>query len=405
MPLCLHHRRVLARTVVLGAVTGVITGLIAPAAAAGTAPGPNLVKGSAYLVSPASLIGGHYYRSFGHAADFGLTIDGALALAATGDDNRALRKIVTFIAGGGRDAAGKTINYWTGIGTRYASGGAIAKEALLAEVAGENPRHFGGQDLIAALNASICTRAAAGGSARCPAAGSYTYAGSVFDQALGVMAQLRAGQRRQAARPVAYLESLQNEDGSFPSLLPGSGRDVDSTAIAVMALRLAAGPGSAAVRSGVAWIASRQEHDGGFPGAGGDSVNSAGLAIQALTLRRADYRSRIAAAEEFLAREQNPDGGFSAAAGSHSGSNLRASTQAVGGATGISFGSLRRDLSRPASSPAGQGSAIAYLIALPALALALAAAAAVVLLRRRQRRRGPAGSDRDQADRVGGPVP
>src|SRR5207237_1031045 len=83
------------------------------------------------------------------------------------------------------------------------------------------------------------------------------------------------------------LESLQNADGSFPSLIPGTGdQDVDSTAMAAMALALAPGTAATAdVSSAVAWIAGRQEKAGGFPGVGGDSINSAGLAIQAMSLR------------------------------------------------------------------------------------------------------------------------
>jgi hypothetical protein len=400
MSLDSHRRRLLALTVLPAAVTAIIAGLLGPAASAGTAAGPDLVKGSAYLVAPASLIGGHYYSSFPHTADFGLTIDGAFALAATGDDDQALRKIVAFVADGGKDPSGKTANYWTGIGTGYASGGAIGKEALLAEVVGDNPRDFGGRNLIAALDASVCPRAAEGGTARCPAAGSYAYASSVFDQALGVMAQLRAGQRHQAAAPVRYLESLQNADGSFPSLIPGTGRDVDSTAMAVMALSLAAGRTAMAdVRSGLAWIASQQEKDGGFPGADGNSVNSAGLAIQALTLRRASYRPRIAAAEAFLAGEQNASGGFSTGPG-QPGANVRASTQALGGAIGTPFSVLRRDLSGPAAGQPGSGSWIAYL-GLIAAGVAIAAAIAVAAARRRQRHHGLAPAGRDQADPAG----
>jgi len=80
---------------------------------------------------------------------------------------------------------------WTGIGTRFAAGGSIGDEALLAEVTGYNPRDFGGHDLIAALNASVCARVSAGGNTSCAGAGNYTYATSVFDQALGIIAQLR----------------------------------------------------------------------------------------------------------------------------------------------------------------------------------------------------------------------
>jgi hypothetical protein len=257
-----------------------------------------------------------------------------------------LKKIVTFLGSDGKDASGNTINAWTGIGTPFASGGSIGKEALLAEVTGGNPRDFGGHDLIAAVDASVCAKASTGTDTSCAAAGNYTYATSVFSQAVGIMAQLRAGDASNATAPIAYLESLQNADGSFPSLIPDSGnQDVDSTAMAVMALALVPGAAAAAdVTAGLAWIGGQQEKDGGFPGAGGDSVNSAGLAIQALTLQAARYQPQINAALAFLAGEQNSDGGFSADASGQQRSDLRASTQAVGGAVGTSFGTLHRNL-------------------------------------------------------------
>jgi hypothetical protein len=389
----LRHRA--AASAVLAVSACALSGALTPALAAATpaARTPNLTAGSAFLVAPANLIAGHYYESFPHVADFGLTIDGALALAATGDQVPALRKIVAFIAGNDKDASGKTVNDWTGIGTRYASGGAIGKEALLAEVVGGNPRSFGGRNLIAALDASVCTRASGGANPACPAAGSYHDDTSVFDQALGIMAQLRAGQAAGAAAPIAYLESLQRSDGSFPSLIPASGGpDVDSTAMAVMALALAGGPrAGAGVSSGLAWIASQQERDGGFRSAGGDSVNSAGLAVQALTLRAAAYQPQISAARAFLASEQNSNGGFRAAADGQRGSNLRASTQAVGGAVGTSFGTLRRDLNGPTVQSRRHRDPISD--AWPALLAAAVAVVALALLlwRRRRMRRPPAG--------------
>ncbi len=340
---------VVSAALVMGAWA--LSGLVPHAAAATTttAKVPNLVTGSAYLVAPANLIDGHYYESIPGYADFGLTIDGALALAATGDEDPALRKVVAFIADDGKDPSGSTVNTWTGIGTSYAIGGAIGKEALLAEVVGDNPRDFGGHNLIAALDASVCTRPSAGGNTSCPGTGSYLNDTSVFDQALGVLAQLRAGQVIDAAAPISYLESLQSRDGSFPSLIPASGGpDVDSTAMAVMALALA--PGARAgddVLSGLKWIASKQERNGGFPSDGAESMNSTGLAIQALTLRAPVYKARIGSALAFLASEQNGNGGFDADAGQH-GSNLRASTQALGGAVGTPFGTLRRNLSTTA---------------------------------------------------------
>ncbi|MGA5699657.1 prenyltransferase/squalene oxidase repeat-containing protein [Peterkaempfera bronchialis] len=308
---------------------------------------PDLAKGVAYLVAPKRLLGGEYYEAFDGTgfADFGLTIDGAFALAATGGNDTALAGIVDFIDQQHKDGTDRTVNDWTLIGTSYAGGGSIAKEALLAQVTGRNPRNFGGHDLIAALDQAVCTRAAA--DTGCAAEGNYTHAMSVFSQSLGVIAQLRAGDASHAEAPIGYLRSLQAEDGSWPSLIPSTGdRDVDSTAMAVMALALVPGDAAAqAVDRGVAWIAARQQADGGFPGAAGDSTNSAALAIQGMSLHPEKYAGRIARARAFLAGQQNGDGGFRVASdGPQKESDLRASTQSVGGAVGTSFGVLLRDL-------------------------------------------------------------
>ncbi len=326
------------------------------AAANGT---PDLAKGTAYLVAPKQLTDGHYYQPFGGGfADYGLTIDGAFSLASTGGNDAALAKIVGFLDQPGKDGSGRTIDDWTLIGTQYAGGGAIGKEALLAEVVGDDPHDFGGHNLIAALDKAVCSQAGTG----CPAPGAYTNSPSVFAQALGVMAQSRAGDSANAAGPIGYLESLQSPAGAWPSLIPSTGdSEVDSTAMAMMALALVPGDtASKAVDKGAAWIAGQQEADGGFPGAAGDSTNSTALAIQGLSLRGTTYSAQITKALAFLAGQQNSDGGFGVAAGGQAGSDLRASAQVVGGATGISFGTLSRDLSgvpTPSASPTGTTSA------------------------------------------------
>jgi hypothetical protein len=152
------------------------------------------------------------------------------------------------------------------------------------------------------------------------------------------------------------------------------------------------------VNAGVAWIASRQEPDGGFPGAGGDSVNSAGLAIQAMMLRPRAYRPGIAAAEKFLADEQNADGGFNLAAAGQSGSDLRASTQAVSGSVGIPFGSLRHALTRQSAAGSGSGSGSGsrvFMAALFVIVVSLALIAVAFARRRRRQRHHPGASAED----------
>lgn len=333
----------------------------APTQTPGPAAGPDLAKGVAYLVNRDNLVDGHYYESAPDSgfADFGLTIDGLFALSAAGGADDTLAGVTDFLQHG-KDGNERGIDSWTLIGTAYAQGGSLAKEAVAAEVTGSDPRSFGGHDLIAALKGTVC--AAADTSAGCADKGNYAYATSVFSQSLGVIAQLRAGDTAAAAGPVAYLRSLQNPDGSWPSLIPAKGdKEVDSTAMAMMALDLAPGKDAAdAVAKGASWLAAGQLADGGFHGAAGDSVNSAALAIQGLALEGTTYAGQIGKARAFLATQQNADGGFRVAADSdQDGSDLRASTQAVGGAVGTSFGRLLRDVGDQKAAAAGS----AYLVA------------------------------------------
>ncbi|MFF5564065.1 prenyltransferase/squalene oxidase repeat-containing protein [Streptomyces sp. NPDC012623] len=332
-----------------------------PTTGPGTPPGdgPDLKRGVAYLTSAANLQRGQYHTAGPGTsrADFGLTVDGAYALAATGLNNAALRGIVDFLDRGGKDGEGRAVHAWTGVGTPYAVGGAIGKTALLAEVVGRDPRDFGGEDLIAALEKAVCEKPSTAPDRSCAAEGAYTYAPSVFAQSLAVMAQLRAGEEAAARGPIAYLAGLQHDSGAWPSLIPSTDdSDVDSTAIAAMAMDLAGGHDEA-VAEALGWIAAQQLSGGGFPGAAGNSVNSAALAVQGLSLDAGKYAGRIAKARKFLASQQNPDGGFNVAEAGQRGSDLRASTQAVSGATGVSFGALERSLAgtspQPTPSPGG----------------------------------------------------
>lgn len=327
----------------------------------GTGEGPDLRKGAAYLTAATRLKQGHYYENGPGTgfADFGLTIDGAYALAATGNDNAALRGIVDFLDHRGKDGftPGRTVDDWSNIGTSHVAGGSVGKLAVLAESVGRDPRKFAGHDLIAALGQAVCTAPSKGTDRSCPVKGAYRNAPSVFSQSLGVIAQLRAGEKDAASEPVAYLESLQYPSGAWPSLVPSTGdSEVDSTAMAAMALDLVHDAKSeAAVDKALRWIATRQLADGGFPGAAGDSVNSAALAVQGLSLDAPKYGAQIKKARKFLAGQQNADGGFKVAAEGQRGSDVRASTQALGGVVGTSFGTLLRDLSgtkpQPSTAP------------------------------------------------------
>ncbi len=128
--------------------------------------------------------------------------------------------------------------------------------------------------------------------------------------------------------------------------------------------------------------------------------------MQGLSLDAGKYDAQITKALKFLASQQNKDGGFNVAKNGQRGSDIRASAQAVGGATGISFGVLSRSLEGttpdpvPSSSapvivtpgenggsgivnadgPGGGGGDGGSLASTGVQALALAAAAAVLVL-------------------------
>ncbi|MDT4996899.1 MAG: hypothetical protein QOD45_967 [Pseudonocardiales bacterium] len=345
----------------------------ASAAAGSSAATPEVGAGASYVATartPAgdahgtSLAVDGYAQSFAGFADYGLTIDGAFALAAAGTDDSALRNVATFLDRRGTDSGGRSVDAWTGYGTRYANGGSIAKETLLAEVTGFDPRAFGGHDLVATLEALVCSRADA--SVGCAAPGNFAYATSTFSQALGVLALARAGDHSPGvAAAVAYLEAVRHADGSWPSLLAASAdSDADSTAMAAMALALLRSDTAAqsAVRGAAAWLAAHQHPDGGFAGAAGESTNSTGLALQGLRLAGTTYRAQSQRALAFLAARQNVDGGFAVAATGSTSSDLRASAQAVSGTVGTPLGTVFRDVSAAGSAGADPAAAARYLI-------------------------------------------
>ena len=351
------------------AAIGMGSVLLVGAHQASAAPtGPDPQQAAAYLTAPAQLVDGHYYDPFGLGqADWGLTIDGALALAAQGGKDAAYGKLVDFLAANGKDPAGTDVISWTGIGTEFVDGGSIGKLALLAEVAGRDPHQFAGHDLVAELAKATCTSTTPIGQSPCAAAGNYAGGSSVFKQALGLIGQVRGGAGDVAVAPAAaYLLGLQSADGGWPSLIPsgGAASDVDSTAIAVMALTLVPGDAAAAATArGIAWVAGTQLADGAFPGFAppgsepAHSTNSTALALQALRLSAGDHSAQIAKALTFLAGTQNGDGGFDIDSANDF-SDVRATAQVVGGIVGRSYATLLHSLGASAHAVTGA----AYLV-------------------------------------------
>jgi prenyltransferase beta subunit len=155
--------------------------------------------------------------------------------------------------------------------------------------------------------------------------------------------------RRFAGRNlVAKLRSRQRRDGSFDRL-------VNLTSFGVLALRAAGnGRSSRPVRRASAWIARRQNHDGGFSfaGDGTSDVDDTGAALQALAASGKGPERRARRALTFLRHAHNPDGGFGQF--SRSRSNAQSTAWAVQGlvAAGIDPGRFGKK---------GRSSPVSYL--------------------------------------------
>lgn len=360
------QRRTVAAVTAMAVGAGLLVGAAQQASAAPAAP--DLTRAVAYLTDSSQLVDGRYYAPFGGGfADWGLTIDGGFALAATGGNDRAYQKLVDGLDKNTPSESGNTVVDWAGLGSEYAEGGSIGKLALLAEVAGRDPHSFAGHDLIAELGKLVCTGTTPIGESPCYGKGNYAGGSSVFKQTLGIMAQVRGGAGDAAvAAPTSFLLSLQNTDGGFPSLIPADGgaSDIDSTAMAVMALSLVPGDtNAAAAEKGIAWVAGQQLPDGAFGGFAppgsepAHSTNSTALAIQALALSTTDHSATNAKARTFLASRQNADGGFTVNS-DPSESDVRASTQVVNGLVGRSYATLLHDLGAKGKAATGA----AYLV-------------------------------------------
>lgn len=154
--------------------------------------------------------------------------------------------------------------------------GDLERTILVAVAAGEDPRAFAGQDLVAALRAR------------------FDRDGSMLQQAnltaFGILA-LRAARVGRRAAPVAgavrWLTRQQNRDGGFGFATRGMASDVDVTAAVVQAL-VAGGAPRAAVRRATAFLRRQQNRDGGLPllPGGPSNAQSTAWAIQAFVAAR-----------------------------------------------------------------------------------------------------------------------
>src|ERR1700720_4228503 len=137
---------------------------------------------------------------------------------------------------------------------RPPSAGACGELIQAVVAAGGRPHAFGGHDLVATLTGYF--------NQHLP--GAYGD-GEAFTQALAIQGLVAAG----AAVPraaLSFLEDAQDSDGGWDYLdkhNDPSGSDTNSTAMALMALDAARDHSRDA--SALAWLATQQDPDGGFP--------------------------------------------------------------------------------------------------------------------------------------------
>jgi hypothetical protein len=171
--------------------------------------------------------------------------------------------------------------------------GEIERTALLARVAGMDPRRFGGRNLLAEIE----RRRRDDGS----------ISGFVSYTAFGVMA-LRAAGASAGSSTVQWLVSSQNADGGF-GVARSSASDSDMTGAALQALAtVGRGRGRAAQRA-VAWLRANQNDDGGYGQFKGRDSNAQSTSYAVQGLLAAGARGGAASrARAYLVRLQRRDG-------------------------------------------------------------------------------------------------
>ncbi|GIJ11201.1 prenyltransferase/squalene oxidase repeat-containing protein [Micromonospora andamanensis] len=259
--------------------------------------------------------------------DWGLSIDGVIALAATGVAGSTRQAATAQIA-----AHVRSYNSYDDWGIEgFTDGGATAKLLYVAAAAGADPTDFGGWDLRAETVALLS--AAGTGHQRGRITSRTTEAtgpdpSNTFDQSFAVLGLARSGGAPQET--VDFLIQQQCTAGGFRLYPDVDGApspscdtqanatlDVDSTAMAVQALLATDATGAdEAAQRGADWLVAQQRADGSFGGSGptsGANSNSTGLAGQALAAAGRDAGA-ARAAEALAALQLTTANGGAAAA-------------------------------------------------------------------------------------------
>jgi hypothetical protein len=171
--------------------------------------------------------------------------------------------------------------------------GEIERTVLLARVAGMNPRHFGGRNLLAEIEKRR--------------RGDGSISGAVSYTAFGVMA-LRTSGAPAGSATIRWLVSSQNADGGF-GVARSSASDSDMTGATLQALATVGRARGPAAQRAAKWLRRNQNNDGGFGQfkRRNSNAQSTAYAIQGLIAPGSggDAASR---ARAYLVRLQRGDG-------------------------------------------------------------------------------------------------
>ncbi|MCW2539725.1 MAG: LPXTG-motif cell wall anchor domain protein [Frankiales bacterium] len=308
------------------------------------------VAGAVYL--GAQLKTDHLVFAFdGTTPDYGSTVDAIVALSAAKVGGAAITAMISYLATPAVVADYADPSDVT-FGGPYP--GSYAKLALAAEITGRNPAAFGGTDLIAQLTSLQCPALATPGACATWESGEFKSGNlangagfpGVVAQTYDVIATQRAGATAAATAGSAFLAAQQCADGSFANdfkdntTVCASGGDVDATAAAIQGLLAA--PGSVqtvAANHAVAWLLSQQRSDGSYVNAlppSVSNVNSTALAVAALRLAGSPVTKPLA----YLAANQFGCGSAPASLGAFKfagAADVRATNQAVAAVAGANL--------------------------------------------------------------------
>lgn len=264
------------------AATGAAAVAFAPAASAAQP-----ADGAAYLAAQLAASGDRLTTTFDGTAydDLGLTIDAVLALTSSRTADTQASASTDYLAD-------NLANYVGFAPDTYA--GATGKALTLASARGADPTDFGGVDLVARLQA---TEASSGQYTDISQWGDYS---NTIGQSFGLIGLTRAGVNPSTAA-VDFLLSRQCEDGGFS--LDNAGActsDPDATSLAVQALDATGGQGTAIDRA-AAYLESRQETSGGVGGGTStEAANANSTALALVAFRVAGLDDAAGAASGFL---------------------------------------------------------------------------------------------------------